>query len=93
MREEYDISILKYPVLKLDTILKSCKGVILIKSKENFMDQYICNYRTIGDISTTDSSFLPSVYNFYKKDKNKPKKTQHHKNLLLSKEYPLKILL
>ena len=36
--------------------------------QENFMDQYICNYRTIRDISTTDSSFLPSVYNFYKND-------------------------
>ena len=26
MREEYDISILKYPVINLDTILKNCKG-------------------------------------------------------------------
>ncbi|EFU76505.1 hypothetical protein HMPREF0381_1592, partial [Lachnoanaerobaculum saburreum DSM 3986] len=40
------------------------------------MDQYVCNYRTIGDISTTDSSFLPSVYNFYKNDIIMPKKSQ-----------------
>ena len=49
--------------------------------QENFMDQYICNYRTIRDISTTDSSFLPSVYNFYK--------SPDDIFLLLSKEYGL----
>ncbi|WP_243113884.1 hypothetical protein [Lachnoanaerobaculum orale] len=89
MREEYDISILKYPVIKLDTILKSCKWVILIKNKENFMNQYICNYRTIGDISTTDISFLPSVYNFYKNDIIMPKKSLDDMILLLSKDYGL----
>ena len=89
MREEYDISILRYPVLKLDTILKSCKWVILIKNKENFMNQYICNYRTIGDISTTDISFLPSVYNFYKNDIIMPKKSLDDMILLLSKDYGL----
>lgn len=89
MREEYDISILKYPVLKLDTILKSCKGVILIKNKENFMNQYICNYHTIEDISTTDISFLPSVYNFYKNDIIMPKKSLDDMILLLSKDYGL----
>ena len=89
MREEYDISILKYPVLKLDTTLKSCKGVILIKNKENFMDQYICNYRTIVKISTTDISFLPSVYNFYKNDIIMPKKSLDDMILLLSKDYGL----
>ena len=89
MREEYDISILKYPVLKLDTILKSCKGVILIKNKEDFMNQYICNYRTIEDISTTDISFLPSVYNFYKNDIIMPKKSLDDMILLLSKDYGL----
>ena len=89
MREEYDISILKYPGIKLDTILKSCKGVILIKNKENFMDQYICNYRTIGEISTTDISFLPSVYNFYKNDIIMPKKSLDDMILLLSKDYGL----
>ena len=89
MREEYDISILKYPGIKLDTILKSCKGVILIKNKENFMNQYICNYRTIGDISTTDISFLPSVYNFYKNDIIMPKKSLDDMILLLSKDYGL----
>lgn len=89
MREEYDISILRYPVLKLDTILKSCKWVILIKSKENFMNQYICNYQTIGEISTTDISFLPSVYNFYKNDIIMPKKSLDDMILLLSKDYGL----
>lgn len=89
MREEYDISILKYPGIKLDTILKSYKGVILIKSKENFMDQYICNYHTIEDISTTDISFLPSVYNFYKNDIIMPKKSLDDMILLLSKDYGL----
>ena len=86
MREEYDISILKYPGFKLGTILKSYKGVILIKNKENFMNQYICNYRTIGDISTTDISFLPSVYNFYKNDIIMPKKSLNDMILLLSKD-------
>ena len=80
---------LKYPGIKLDTILKSCKGVILIKNKENFMDQYICNYRTIGEISTTDISFLPSVYNFYKNDITMPKKSLDDMILLLSKDYGL----
>ena len=89
MREEYDISILKYPGIKLDTILKSCKGVILIKNKKNFMNQYICNYRTIGDISTTDISFLPSVYNFYKNNIIMPKKSLDDMILLLSKDYGL----
>ena len=89
MREEYDISILKYPGIKLDTILKSYKGVILIKSKENFMNQYICNYHTIEDISTTDISFLPSVYNFYKNDIIMPKKSLDDMILLLSKDYGL----
>ena len=89
MREEYDISILKYPGIKLDTILKSCKGVILIKNKKNFMNQYICNYRTIGEISTTDISFLPSVYNFYKNDIIMPKKSLDDMILLLSKDYGL----
>lgn len=89
MREEYDISILKYPGFKLGTILKSYKGVILIKNKENFMNQYICNYRTIGDISTTDISFLPSVYNFYKNDIIMPKKSLDDMILLLSKDYGL----
>lgn len=89
MREEYDISILKYTVIKLDTLLKSCKWVILIKNKENFMNQYICNYRTIEDISTTDISFLPSVYNFYKNDIIMPKKSLDDMILLLSKDYGL----
>ena len=89
MREEYDISILKYPGFKLGTILKSYKGVILIKSKENFMNQYICNYRTIEDISTTDISFLPSVYNFYKNNIIMPKKSLDDMILLLSKDYGL----
>lgn len=89
MREEYDISILKYPGIKLDTILKSYKGVILIKSKENFMNQYICNYQTIGEISTTDISFLPSVYNFYRNDIIMPKKSLDDMILLLSKDYGL----
>ena len=89
MSEEYDISILKYPVIKLDTLLKSCKWVILIKNKENFMNQYICNYRTIGEISTTDISFLPSVYNFYKNDIIMPKKSLDDMILLLSKDYGL----
>lgn len=53
------------------------------------MDQYICNYRTIRDISTTDSSFLPSVYNFYKNDIIIPKKSQDDIILLLGKEYGL----
>ena len=53
------------------------------------MDQYVCNYRTIGDISTTDSSFLPSVYNFYKNDIIMPKKSQDDMILLLGKEYGL----
>ena len=57
------------------------------------MDQYICNYRTIRDISTTDSSFLPSVYNFYKNDIIMPKKTQDDIILLLGKEYGLKKVL
>ncbi len=89
MREEYDISILKYPGIKLDTILKSCKGVILIKNKKNFMNQYICNYQTIGEISTTDISFLPSVYNFYKNNIIMPKKSLDDMILLLSKDYGL----
>lgn len=89
MREEYDISILKYPGIKSHTILKSCKGVILIKNKENFMNQYICNYRTIEDISTTGISFLPSVYNFYKNDIIMPKKSLDDMILLLSKDYGL----
>ena len=89
MREEYDISILKYPGFKLGTILKSYKGVILIKNKENFMNQYICNYRTIVEISTTDISFLPSVYNFYKNDIIMPKKSLDDMILLLSKDYGL----
>ena len=89
MIEEYDISILKYPGIKLDTILKSYKGAILIKSKENFMNQYICNYRTVEDISTTDISFLPSVYNFYKNDIIMPKKSLDDMILLLSKDYGL----
>ena len=80
---------LKDPVLKLDTILKSCKGVILIKNTEDFMNQYICNYRTIGEISTTDISFLPSVYNFYKNDIIMPKKSLDDMILLLSKDYGL----
>ena len=53
------------------------------------MDKYICNYRTIGDISTTDSSFLPSVYDFYKNDIIMPKKSQDDMILLLGKEYGL----
>ena len=53
------------------------------------MDQYICNYRTIGDISTTDISFLPSVYNFYKNDIIMPKKSLDDMILLLSKDYGL----
>ena len=53
------------------------------------MNQCICNYRTIGDISTTDSSFLPSVYNFYKNDIIMPKKSQDDMILLLGKEYGL----
>ena len=57
--------------------------------QENFMDQYICNYRTIRDISTTDSSFLPSVYNFYKNDIIIPKKSPDDIFLLLGKEYGL----
>ena len=57
--------------------------------QENFMNQYICNYRTIGDISTTDSSFLPSVYNFYKNDIIMPKKSPDDMILLLGKEYGL----
>ena len=89
MREEYDINILKYPEIKLDTILKSCKGVILIKNKKNFMNQYICNYRTIEEISTTDISFLPSVYNFYKNNIIMPKKSLDDMILLLSKDYGL----
>lgn len=80
---------MKYPGIKLDTILKSCKVVILIKNKENFMDQYIYNYRTIGEISTTDISFLPSVYNFYKNDIIMPKKSLDDMILLLSKDYGL----
>ena len=57
--------------------------------QENFMNQYIFNYRTIGDISTTDNSFLPSVYNFYKNDIIMPKKSQDDMILLLGKEYGL----
>ena len=57
--------------------------------QENFMNQYICNYRTIGDISTTDNSFLPSVYNFYKNDIIMPKKSPDDMILLLGKEYGL----
>ena len=57
--------------------------------QENFMNQYIFNYRTIGDISTTDSSFLPSVYNFYKNDIIMPKKSPDDMILLLGKEYGL----
>ena len=53
------------------------------------MDQYICNYRTIEDISTTDISFLPSVYNFYKNDIIMPKKSLNDMILLLGKEYGL----
>ena len=53
------------------------------------MDQYICNYRTIEDISTTDISFLPSVYNFYKNDIIMPKKSLDDMILLLSKDYGL----
>ena len=53
------------------------------------MNQYICNYRTIRDISTTDSSFLPSVYNFYKNDIIMPKKSPDDMILLLGKEYGL----
>ena len=53
------------------------------------MDQYICNYRTIGEISTTDISFLPSVYNFYKNDIIMPKKSLDDMILLLSKDYGL----
>ena len=53
------------------------------------MDQYICNYRTIGEISTTDISFLPSVYNFYKNDIIIPKKSLDDMILLLSKDYGL----
>ena len=57
--------------------------------QENFMNQYICNYRTIGDISTTDSSFLQSVYNFYKNDIIMPKKSLDDMIFLLGKEYGL----
>lgn len=57
--------------------------------QENFMNQYIFNYRTIGDISTTDNSFLPSVYNFYKNDIIMPKKSPDDMILLLGKEYGL----
>ena len=53
------------------------------------MEQYICTYRTIGEISTTDSSFLPSVYNFYKNDIIMPKKSLDDMILLLSKDYGL----
>ena len=53
------------------------------------MNQYICNYRTIEDISTTDISFLPSVYNFYKNDIIMPKKSLDDMILLLSKDYGL----
>ena len=51
--------------------------------QENFMNQYIFNYRTIGDISTTDNSFLPSVYNFYKNDIIMQKKSHDDMILLL----------
>ncbi|GMO01864.1 hypothetical protein LSA36186_01130 [Lachnoanaerobaculum sp. JCM 36186] len=53
------------------------------------MDQYIFNYRTIGDISTTDSNFLTSIYNFYKNDIIMPKKSHDDMILLLSKVYGL----
>ena len=53
------------------------------------MNRYICNYRTIGEISTTDISFLPSVYNFYKNDIIMPKKSLNDMILLLGKEYGL----
>lgn len=53
------------------------------------MNQYICTYRTIGEISTTDISFLPSVYNFYKNDIIMPKKSLDDMILLLSKDYGL----
>jgi len=57
--------------------------------QENIMDQYIFNYRTIGDISTTDSNFLTSIYNFYKNDIIMPKKSHDDMILLLSKVYGL----
>ena len=64
-------------------------AAILGLIQRNFMDQYICNYRTIGEISTTDISFLPSVYNFYKNDIIMPKKSLDDMILLLYKDYGL----
>ena len=64
-------------------------AAILGLIQRNFMEQYICNYRTIEDISTTDISFLPSVYNFYKNDIIMPKKSLDNMILLLSKDYGL----
>lgn len=81
--------LIQFSVTNFRSIKDKVTSAILRLIQENFMNQYICNYRTIGDISTTDISFLPSVYNFYKNDIIMPKKSLDDMILLLSKDYGL----
>lgn len=81
--------LIQFSVTNFRSIKDKVTSAILRLIQENFMNQYICNYRTIGEISTTDISFLPSVYNFYKNDIIMPKKSLDDMILLLSKDYGL----
>lgn len=81
--------LIQFSVTNFRSIKDKVTSAILRLIQEDFMNQYICNYRTIGEISTTDISFLPAVYNFYKNDIIMPKKSLDDMILLLSKDYGL----